>query len=140
MKRKGIAALVLSLIMMMSVFTACSSSPKTIEEYINSDNEAQQQVQDAADAAGLNVEFSGNDVIYTFDISTIDGVTEEVGKSDIMIDQLGSALSSQSSTFVGLCGQLEDESKIEGVQIVITYTYGDEVLVTKTFNSSGEVE
>ena len=39
-----------------------------------------------------------------------------------------------------LCKQLEEESKIEGIQIVVNYTYGDEVIVTKTFNSSGVVE
>lgn len=140
MKKKGIISLIISFVMMMSVFaTGCSSAPKTIEEYINSDSDAQAEVQEAADSAGLAVEFSGNDIIYTFDISTIDGVTEEVGKSDIMVEQLTSALESQGDTFVGLVGQLEEESKIEGVQIVVNYTYGDDVLVTKTFNASGAV-
>ena len=141
MNKKGISALLLTFVMLLSVFaTACGSSPKTIEEYINSDKDAQAEVQEAADTAGLAVEFSGNDVIYTYDISSIDGVTEEVGKSDIMVEQLTSALESQGSTFVGLCGQLEEQSKIEGVQIVVNYTFGDEVLVSKTFNSSGQVD
>ena len=139
MKKKGLISLLLLLVMAMSVFLASCGGPKTIEEYISKDSDAAKQVQEAADTAGLGVEFSGNDVIYTYDISTIDGVTEEVGKSDMMIEQLGSALDSQGNTFIGLCKQLEEESKIEGVQIIIKYMYGDELLVTKTFNSSGAV-
>lgn len=139
MKRKGLFAVLLSLVLIIAM-TACNSSPKTIEEYINKDKEAQEQVQQAADQAGLTVDFKGNDVIYTYDLSSIENVTEEVIKSDIMVDQLTSTLESTGDTFSGLCKQLEEESKIEGIQIVVNYTYGDEVIVTKTFNSSGVVE
>jgi threonyl-tRNA synthetase len=138
MKKKGIIALFLCFVMLMGVLTSCSK-PKTIEEYIKNDSEAMEEVQQAADSAGLNVDFSGNDVIYTYDLSTLDGVTEEVIKSDLMIEQLTSALDSTGDTFAGLCKELEEQSKIEGVQIVVNYTYGDEVIVTKTFNSSGAV-
>ena len=138
MKKRGLIALFLSFIMAMSMMAAsCSKTPKTLEEYINNDKEAMEEVQEAADQSGLAVSFSGNDVIYTFDLATIEGSTEEVIKSDIMKEQLTSALDSTSDTFTGLCKQLEEESKIEGVQIVINYTYGDEVIITKTFTSSG---
>lgn len=141
MKKKGLLALLLSFVMMMSVMASgCSNSPKTLEEYIQNNKEAAEEVQSAADTAGLALSFSGNDVIYSYDLSTLDNVTEEVAKSDMMVEQLGSALDGTSETFVGLCKQLEEESKIEGIQIVVNYTYGDEVLVTKTFNSSGVVE
>ena len=73
-------------------------------------------------------------------MSQIDGVTEDVIKSDIMIEQLSSALDSNADTFVSLCKQLEEESKIEGVQIVINYTFGEEEIIKKTYNSSGEVK
>ena len=140
MKRKSIIALLLTLVMSLSLIATSCSSPKTIEEYINKDKEAAEQVQKAADSAGLTVSFSGNDVVYTYDLASIDNVTEEVIKSDMMKEQLASALDSTKDTFVGLCKQLEEESKIEGIQIVVNYTYGDEVIVTKTFNSSGVVE
>ena len=141
MKKKGLISLLMAFVMSLSLMaTACNSAPKTIEEYINNDKEAMEEVQDAADTSGLEVSFSENDVIYTYDLSKIDGATEEVIKSDIMIEQLTSALDSTGETFMGLCKQLEEESKIEGVHIVINYTYGDEVLVTKTFDSNGAVE
>lgn len=140
MKRKSMIAMLLAFVMSFSLMATACGSPKTIEEYIEKDKEAAEQVQKAADTAGLTVDFSGNDVVYTYDLASIDNVTEEVIKSDMMKEQLSSALDSTTDTFVGLCKQLEEESKIEGIQIVVNYTYGDEVIVTKTFNSTGAVE
>ena len=140
MKRKSMVALLLAFVMSFSLMATACSSPKTIEEYINKDKEAAEQVQKAADTAGLTVDFSGNDVVYTYDLSSVNNVTEDVIKSDMMKEELASALDSTSDKFVGLCKQLEEESKISGIQIVVNYTYGDEVIVTKTFNSSGTVE
>ena len=140
MKRKSMIAMLLAFVMSFSLMATACGSPKTIEEYIEKDKEAAEQVQKAADTAGLTVDFSGNDVVYTYDLASIDNVTEEVIKSDMMKEQLSSALDSTTDTSVGLCKQLEEESKIEGIQIVVNYTYGDEVIVTKTFNSSGAVE
>lgn len=140
MKRKSMIAMLLAFVMSFSLMATACGSPKTIEEYIEKDKEAAEQVQKAADTAGLTVDFSGNDVVYTYDLASIDNVTEEVIKSDMMKEQLSSALDSTTDTFVGLCKQLEEESKISGIQIVVNYTYGDEVIVTKTFNSSGAVE
>ena len=140
MKRKSIVAMLLAFVMTFSLMATACGSPKTIEEYINKDKDAAEQVQKAADTAGLTVNFKGNDVVYTYDLSSINNVTEEVIKSDMMEEQLASALDSTADTFVGLCKQLEEESKIEGIQIIVNYTYGDEVIVTKTFNSSGAVE
>ena len=140
MKRKSMVAMLLAFVMSFSLLATACSSPKTIEEYIAKDKEAAEQVQKAADTAGLTVDFSGNDVVYTYDLASIDNVTEDVIKSDMMKEQLTSALDSTTDTFVGLCKQLEEESKITGIQIVVNYTYGDEVIVTKTFNASGAVE
>lgn len=141
MKKKGLVALLITFVMMMSVMaSACNSAPKTIEEYVNKDKDAMEEVQKAADSSGLTVSFKGNDVIYTYDLAGLSGVTEDVVKSDLMVEQLTSALENTGSTFASLCKQLEDESKISGVQIVVNYTYGDEVIVTKTFNSSGAAD
>ena len=85
MKKKGLISLLMAFVMSLSLMaTACNSAPKTIEEYINNDKEAMEEVQDAADTSGLEVSFSENDVIYTYDLSKIDGATEEVIKSDMV--------------------------------------------------------
>ena len=49
MKKKGLIALLMSFVMMMSIMaSACSSSPKTIEEYVSKDKDAMEEVQKAA--------------------------------------------------------------------------------------------
>lgn len=137
MKRKNIIALIIGITMIMTMFLAsCSSTPKSLEEYISNDQEAMDQINDTATQAGLDVSISGNDVVYTYDLKNFDGMTEDLAKNDTMVASLESALDSAGSTFVGLCQQLEEETKIEGIQIIVNYTYDGETLVTKTFTSA----
>ena len=67
-------------------------------------------------------------------------MTADLAKSEQLTSSLEAALTQSEESFVNLCSQLEEQSKIEGVQIIVNYSFEDEVLVTKTFNSSGVVE
>ena len=138
MNRKKLSAIILCFVLMASMMlSACSSGPKTLEEYINSNEESLKEINDTADAAGLSVSFSENDVIYSYDLATVEDVNEEVMKSDIMKKSLEEALDNSGETFVDLCKELEEESTIEGVRIIINYNYGDETIVSRTFTSAG---
>ena len=117
-----------------------NNNTKTIEEYVKNDTDAMAKIKSAAADGGLDVTYSGNDIIFTYDLSSLEDVTEEVIKSDIMLEQLTSDLDSEGETFGDMCKKLEEQSGIEGIQIVIKYTYGDETIITKTFNSSGVVK
>ena len=142
MKRKSIIALIITFAMVMSLFiTSCGSKePETIESFVNSNKEAADQIKEAAENSGLDVTITGNDVIYTYDLKNFEGMTDELAKSDVLKESLASALSANASSFTELCGQLEEESKIEGIQIIVTYTYDGETLVTQKFNKDGVVE
>ena len=142
MKKKSIIALILSLALVMALFlTSCGSkAPQTLEDYVNSDEETSEQIEEVAETSGLQVEIKGNDVIYTYDLASYDGMNEDLAKSEQMISSLTSALDKTAESFTGLCSQLEEETEIEGVQIIVNYTFGDEVLVTSTFNKDGKVE
>jgi len=142
MKKKSIITLIIGLTLVMVMFlTSCGNkAPQTMEDYVSSNEEVQQQIQDAADASGLAVEIKGNDVIYTYDLSTFEGMNEELAKSDTMKSNLESALDAASPTFENLCSQLEEESEIQGVQIIVNYTFGDEVVVTKSFTAAASEE
>ncbi len=142
MKKKSILSILicLTLIFSMVALASCSSTPETLEEYVASNEDAMDEINEAADSAGLDVTISGNDIIYSYDIANYDGITEEVAKSDTMVDSLQSALESADSTFSGICEDLEEESSIEGIRIIVNYTYGDENLVSMTFDKSGIVE
>lgn len=142
MKRKSIIALIITFAMVMSLFiTSCGSKePETIESFVNNNKEASEKIKDAAENSGLDVTITGNDVIYTYDLKNYEGMTADLAKSEQLTSSLEAALTQSEESFVNLCSQLEEQSKIEGVQIIVNYSFEDEVLVTKTFNSSGVVE
>ncbi len=142
MNNKKIIASIIGITLMIAMLLAScgSKEPPTLESDISNNEEAQQQINKTADEAGLDVTITGNDVIYTFDLTNVDGVTEEIAKSEAMTSSLDSALEQTADKFSGLCAQLEEESKLEGVQIIVNYSYNGDVIVTKTFTTSGIAE
>lgn len=141
MKKKSIISILISFTMIFAmILSACSKEPDTLEKYISSNEEDKQQIEQVAQDAGLEVTITGNDVNYTYDLKNFEGMTDELAKSDVLKESLASALSANASSFTSLCGQLEEESKIEGIQIIVTYTYDGETLVTQKFNKEGTVE
>ncbi|MBE6041448.1 MAG: DUF4854 domain-containing protein [Clostridiales bacterium] len=136
MKKKKVLSLLICFTMLMSIFiTACSKGPATLEEYISKDQEAKDQIETTAESSGLSVSIEGNNVVYTYDLQNMSGVTADIAKDDTMKSTLESALDSAAATFENLCAQLEKESEISGIQIIVNYTYGDETIVTKTFSA-----
>lgn len=141
MKKRSIISILISFTMIFAmILSACSKEPDTLEKYISSNEEDKQQIEQVAQEAGLEVTIAGNDVNYTYDLKNFEGMTDELAKSDVLKESLASALSANASSFTELCGQLEEESKIEGIQIIVTYTYDGETLVTQKFNKDGVVE
>lgn len=129
---------ILSAILLLALLlSACVSKPESLEELISSNEEIEAQVQEAAQDAGMTVEITGNVVTYSYDLSSIEGATEEALKDEEMIKTLQSALDSQKSVFTEMCKKLEEESEISGISATVNYTYGDEVLATQTFTSAG---
>jgi hypothetical protein len=142
MKKRTIISLILTFALMCAmILSSCGGGKaKTIEDYINGSPEAQEQIQKAADESGTVVTYSGNDMVYSFDISGVEGMTEEIATSGSMADSLNSLLDSANDRYVELCSSLEEEANIEGVTITVNYMYGETVVVTRTFTSSGSGE
>ena len=66
----------------------------------------------------------------------VDAMTTELAKSDEITKALEDALGQASSTFGNISKSIEETTEIQGVNTVVNYTWGDEVLVTKTFTSA----
>ena len=84
---------------------------------------------------GMEVSFEGNNLIYKYDISTLDGVTEETANSDVLIDALKEGLANEEETFKGVASDLEEETGITGISVTVIYTFGETVLVEQTFTN-----
>ena len=140
-KSKRFTAIFIIMAMLLALMmSSCESKPKTLEEFVNNDEDAMEDIQETADESGLKVDIKENEVIYSYDISDYEGMTEEIAKGDQMKDALENALEDASDTFTGLCSDLEEESDIEGVRIKVIYTYKDDKLITKVYDKSGIVK
>lgn len=137
MKFRKITIIALIAVMAFAL-AACGAKTKTLESYISKDKTAADEINKAADEAGMTVDIKDNTVTYIYDISNMgDTITEELAKSAEIKSSLDQALDSAGDTFVSLCKSLEDEAKVEGVQIVVRYTFKDYVITERTFTSAG---
>jgi molybdopterin converting factor small subunit len=138
MNRKSLIAFIVVLTMLtVPFFSSCSKKPETIEEYLANQPESMEDLKQNAEKSGLELSISGNDITYSYDISSYEDMTEELAKSDKIVEALGDALEDSEDNFSDLCSKLEEESNIEGIRIIVKYSYGDEELVSKSFTASG---
>lgn len=135
MKKRKTAILFITVLAMICTFALTACGPKSLESYVESDADTKAAIEEMAETEGLDVDIKGNDVIYTYDIASISGVTEELATSDDMKQQLSSALDSQKSTFESLVSTLEKETKFDNVRIIVKYTYNGEEIVSQTFEN-----
>lgn len=127
--------LILIATLVVSLFTACASKPKTLEQYFEKDTKTMQEIQDVAQQANMDIQVSNNTITFSYDLSSISGVTKEVVQSDEFKSTLESELAKQASTFEGLCQQIEDETKIANPQLVVQYIFEGETIVEQTFSN-----
>ncbi len=108
----------------------------TLESYVAKDSSFWDELKKAMDTnEGLTIEIKGNDIIYSYDMTVLSSDTETL-KSDIMKEALGSAIEEQKALFADLCKTAEDQTGIKGIQAVVNYTAGEELLISRTFTSA----
>ncbi len=127
-------------------FTACGKkAPETLESYIDSHPEVKEEIDDKLgtdELKGVSIEFSGNEMTYTYDISNMENITEEIAKSDTLKESLNAGLDQQASTFTQLANTLkesvkEDGVELETVKVTVVYTFKDEQITSRTFEADG---
>lgn len=144
MKKKSLLALVLvfSLILGLAL-TACgrssggSGGTKTLESVVASDSDLREGIEEAAaKEKGLEIKIEGNELIYVYDLLAIEGADEKDLKNDAVKAALEAGLDEQKSVFGGISKTLEDETKISGIKVTVTYTVAGEVIVSKTYTAA----
>lgn len=133
MKKKSLFSILAVAVLLISMVLTSCGEDKTLESYVNNDKDLKEKIQQIGEDSGLGVEIKGNDVIYTFDIETL-GVTKDM-VDDNLKTELEKALDTQKGTFVSVVDTLEEETEIDGIRIVINYTFQDEVLVNKIYEN-----
>ena len=113
------SGIILTLIMAMAImFSGCGSEPATLEDYINSDSEAQEMIDSMGSTSGMSIDVTDNTLTYTYAYDqTFDDATKE-----LMSTELENAMSSMGSTFESLVDTLEEGSEISGITVRVVYT------------------
>lgn len=92
---------------------------KTLEEYVNSDSDVQQELSDLESSLGnggsITVKENNIELIYKYD-QTFDKAT-----ATAMKPQLEQAMNSMESQFQGMIDDLKEDSGIDDVSMTIVY-------------------
>lgn len=125
MKKKSVVLMVLAMMMIVAMSFAMAScgdkEEPTLETYIASDEEAKAEIEDMAEANGLDISIVGNELTYTYKYDQ----TFDEDTAAMISEQLESAMSSMDSTFSGIAADLEEQTEISGITVVVVYQNGD---------------
>lgn len=144
MKKRTFIVLMIMAVVAAMCFTACGKkAPTTLESYVNDHPEVKEEIDEKLgtdELKGVTVDFSGNEMTYTYDISGMDNITEELAKSDTLKESLDAGLEQQSGTFTQLASTLknsvkEDGVELETVKVTVVYTYEDYQITSRTFEA-----
>ncbi len=118
------------------------AAAQTLEDFAKTSSEMQSQLG-FNEEAGVTISVEGNDLIYNYDYS----LNKEYSKDDIMSEDVKANLETYLegedaiSQFSGnTVSVLESESGISGVRVVVIFSYGDDVIVTRTYDINGIVQ
>lgn len=137
MKKRLILLVLAFTVAAAMIMTACGGNKsRTLEMYAADHPEIQEKIDEAVKDSDVVIEIKDNDIIYSFDLSKMEGYTEELAKSEEIKSALEKALGDAGNLFGNISKQIEESTEITGINTVVNYTWGDEVLVTKTFTAA----
>ena len=140
MKKRTLILFLMITVLSVMCFSACGKETMTLEKYVADHPEMQTSIDDAMAGSNVVVEIKENDIIYSFDLSTMDGYTEELAKDEKVITAITDALAAAGGTFGNISKTVEDSTEIKGITTTVNYMWKDEVLVTQTFTSADATE
>lgn len=110
----------------------------TLEDFVNSSDTARSQIDQSIDGTDVKVTVSGNKLIYTYDLSNTEGLSEDDADSDEIRKALEGTLDASNDRFVELCRSLEKDTGISGISVEVIYSYGDKILLTREYTANGQ--
>ena len=154
LKKITITSLIMIIALISVMTAACAKKPEepvpdpTLESFMAEHPDVLKEIEASAsggEKSGVRIDVSGNDLIYTYDIANVEDVDEDFAKSDATKESLTKSLDAQGDNFRSVASSIEtilQEAgvEIEGVRVVVNYTYGDEVIVSGTFEPGQAAE
>lgn len=143
MKQKRLLVILTAIAMAaVMLLTACGSKEEpTLESYVNDNEEVKAELEEAVSANeqnGLKIEIQGNDIVYTFDLSAVDGFTEDLAKDAGVKEALETGMEEHADDFKKVASEMAATTEIKGIQVIVNYVYNDEVIATSTYQMDEE--
>lgn len=117
LKKISVVATIMLLVTSTLALAGCGST--TLEDYVNGDSDAQQQLSDLESSLGeggsVTIKDNNIEMIYKY------GETYDDATVSAMKTQLEKGMTSMDSTFQGLVDELKDESGIDDASMTIIY-------------------
>lgn len=110
----------------------------SLEEFVEVNPDARIQIEQSVQDTNVDVFVSENNLIYRYDLSKVDGMSETAAKDAETISSLEDSLDSGDSRFIELCQKLEDDTGIRGISVTVLYTYGEDKLTSRTYTANGK--
>ncbi len=118
-------------------FLASCGSPKTLEAVVESNSDVKKEIDQVAASSGMEVDIKENTCAFTYTIN------EELDEDMIKLyaDTFKGMEDDLSSEFSKLVAELEEEAKIEGVVMKVTYkSASGDTIYEQSFDKNGVVK
>lgn len=131
MKKISVKIVISSLILALMLAFAGCGGPSSIQEYIESSDEAQQQIADTEKSSGCDIDVKDNDMTITYkydETYSKDQVKAVKKEMEKLVPDMADALEDSIS-------DIKDESGIEDITMTIVFLNGDgSEIYSKKFN------
>ena len=163
MKKKSLLILMLALVLSIAMFmTACGGGQKesakpddnagkqeqqteakteeskavTLEEYLQTNEDLKQTIISTAAESGMTMEFKGNEMIYNYDVSQVEGFTEDMIDNEVFRSAIEDGMESNKSVFANSSISVEKVTGIDGIITVLNYTYNGKAFISRSYTSA----
>ena len=122
------------------LLSGCSgeSGAVSVQSLAESDEEIASSIENGAEEVGCTVDIDGNVITYSFDISSIGSVTEDLIKDPEFVKTLETSIASQQEYFSDFCRSLEEKTGIEDITVNVIYTYDNKTVAESSFTSQSD--
>ena len=127
--------------MILSAALALSScGASSLEDYMVSNEDQLQELQADAESMGMELEVSGNDIIFNINVHNFTELHESAIQDGSFEEAYKPIVDDSADTFVNVCTQYEKETGIDGIRVIVRYSYDDTELFSRVFDANGIVE
>ena len=131
---KNLIKVVVLLIAALGLLAGCSHSD-SLEDYVRDHKDIFEEVSHLSSSSDFDVKIEDNRMTCFYDISGLEDMTEEVALHETTKRTLEKALDDKTDNYVELCKTLSDDTGIDGIEVVIVYTYGDTTIAERTYTA-----